>query len=65
MKYKKCPRCELNYILQEEDICKVCKDEINNVKSIFDCDENVCPFCGVNVIGNDETMCKECRLRER
>lgn len=27
-KYKKCPRCELNYILEDEDYCPVCKAEM-------------------------------------
>ena len=24
-KYKLCPRCELNYITEDEDLCDVCK----------------------------------------
>ena len=26
--YVKCPQCELNYILADEKICKVCKPEM-------------------------------------
>ena len=29
-KYKKCPRCELNYILETEDYCPICKAEMNH-----------------------------------
>ena len=28
MGYKKCPRCELNYIKDEEEYCEVCKQEL-------------------------------------
>ena len=66
MKYVKCPRCGLNYILLEEDMCQVCKDELNCKKSIFDdadYDELICPYCERNVMGVDEIMCAECRAK--
>ena len=28
MKYKKCPKCEINYILESEDCCDICKKSI-------------------------------------
>ena len=28
MAYKKCPRCELNWIKDDEDLCDVCKAEL-------------------------------------
>ena len=63
MKYKKCPRCGLNWIAQTELYCKVCLDELNGVKSIFDEDlsDNLCPICNKNPLVGDEPMCKECR----
>ena len=66
MKYKKCPRCGLNYILQEEELCQVCKDEINGKKSMFDDDRYdilLCPYCDKNPIGYDEVMCEQCMAR--
>lgn len=66
MKYKKCPRCGLNYILLYEEICKVCRDEIDRKKSIFDdedYDELICPYCDKNPIGIDEIMCAQCRAK--
>ncbi len=63
MKYKKCPRCGLNYILIDEEICKVCKDELEHKPSLFDADteeEWLCPFCYRNKIGFDEVMCAQC-----
>ena len=66
MKYTKCPRCGLNYILQGEKLCKVCIDEIEGRKSIFDDDEFgelICPYCERNSMGIDELMCAECRAK--
>ena len=30
-KYKKCPRCEINYILEDEDYCEICKEELRGI----------------------------------
>lgn len=67
MKYKKCPRCELNYIVADEEICIVCKDELSGKKSIFDEEEQlICPFCQRNCLTPQELMCPACRAkRER
>ena len=27
-KYKKCPRCEVNYILNDEEYCEICQLEM-------------------------------------
>lgn len=66
MKYKRCPRCGLNYITQDQSLCKVCSDELAGRKSIFD-EENfgefVCPFCEKNPIDIDDIMCAECRAK--
>ena len=66
MKYKRCPRCGLNYILQNEQLYRVCKDELEGRKSIFD-DESfsqlLCPYCEKNPIGIDDVMCAECRAK--
>jgi len=66
MKYKKCPRCGLNYILTEEQFCKVCTDEMNGKKSIFDeadYGELICPYCEKNCMGIDDVMCKQCAIK--
>ncbi len=66
MKYKRCPRCGLNYILQDQQLCSVCIDELTGKKSIFD-DENfgelLCPYCEKNPIEIDDIMCAECRAK--
>ena len=64
-KYKKCPRCELNYILETEDYCPVCKDELSGVATNdLDYDEafeRICPRCGINPITEDQEYCDACR----
>jgi len=66
-KYKKCPRCELNYIALKESYCNVCKAELKLVPSSFleDGEEEeldiLCPVCKINYIGFDEDMCSVCR----
>lgn len=66
MKYKRCPRCGLNYILLNDQLCKVCCDEIDGKKSIFD-EENfgelICPYCEKNILDIDDVMCAQCRAK--
>ncbi len=66
LKYKKCPRCGLNYIRCEETLCSVCRDELNGKKSIFDEDDQdgfLCPYCEKNYMGIDDVMCKQCQSK--
>ena len=67
LKYKKCPRCGLNYILLTEETCKVCLDELSGTKSIFDqeADDLICPYCQRNKMGIDEIMCSRCAMKRR
>ena len=69
-KYVKCPRCELNYILEDEDYCHVCKSEMKHHTEADDElldleDMELCPVCGQNYIKEDQTMCDECRGRSK
>ena len=65
-KYVKCPRCELNYILEGEDYCYVCKSEMkhhneNEESDLLDIEDmELCPICGQNYISEDQAMCDEC-----
>ena len=66
-KYVLCPRCELNYILEEEEYCDVCKAQMKGQKLMFAIDDEdegeelvVCPVCGKNMIRPEEKMCKQC-----
>lgn len=67
--YKKCPRCELNWIREDEDLCDVCKAELKlggGIELIEDDEEGegenrICPICKINPIEEGEIMCAACR----
>ncbi|MEG2453520.1 MAG: hypothetical protein RSB20_01495, partial [Clostridia bacterium] len=67
--YKKCPRCDLNWIKIEEDLCDVCKAElkIGGIKLIEDdeveeeTEERICPVCKINLLDDGEEICANCR----
>ncbi len=70
-KYIKCPRCELNYILEGEDYCNVCKNEMKHHsedeydEDLLDFDDmELCPVCGQNYVKEDQPMCDECRKKK-
>ena len=73
-KYKKCPRCELNWIAGDADLCEVCKAELGKASSIsliedeeeealYD-EERVCPVCKVNYLSEGEDVCSACRAAQ-
>ena len=60
-KYKKCPRCELNYITVDTDYCDVCKAEMKLISDdSLNEDMELCPVCGQNFVSVDQVMCDEC-----
>lgn len=62
-KYKKCPRCELNYIREEDDYCEVCKLEMAGEYLIDDEEELLCPKCKANYIEPGEKLCAYCMAK--
>ena len=63
-KYKKCPRCELNYILADQDLCQVCLTELKLAPSDDEEEDmELCTLCGKNLITVDQVMCDECAKR--
>ena len=62
IKYIKCPRCELNYIPDTEEMCDICKAELGLetdivlLDDIIDDEEplKLCPICKTAYIGLDE-----------
>lgn len=66
-KYVKCPRCDLNYILEGEQYCDVCKAELKLGPQLMYADdedkaeEKLCPKCKQVYIFIDEDMCENCR----
>ena len=59
MAYEKCPRCELNYILDGGKLCSVCKKEVCGESERDDVPE-MCSECGENpaVVGRE--LCASC-----
>lgn len=68
-KYIICPRCELNYIKEQDELCNVCKAELGLLGKNFLIPEDeleaesgkLCPICHVNYIDEDEEMCIICK----
>ncbi len=70
-KYIKCPRCDLNYIEEDKELCEVCLAERQGRHLRFaDIDEfgsddseatKLCPICGENYISLTESCCEDCR----
>ncbi len=68
---KLCPRCEINWIKEDEDYCKVCKAELGLDGGIEldllsdDDDYTVCPICGENEIKEGQEMCNACYIEQK
>lgn len=62
MPYKKCPRCNLNYIKDFENLCMVCIEDLGSTtRSLSEDDDlDICPECGENVIKVGEDICVQC-----
>ena len=74
-KYIKCPRCELNFIIEgKQDYCDVCVAKMKGSRLQFaDLEDEeleaeleseaaeLCPVCGVNNMRFGETMCEACK----
>lgn len=66
MKYKKCPRCDMNYVSETQNFCTICLAEMSGKSTNFDPIEwDFCPFCEKNKLKNGEEMCKKCMEKRR
>ena len=68
-KYVLCPRCELNYILEEQEYCDVCKAQLKKgPQLLFAVDDEeddqdlmeLCPKCHQNYLKPGQTLCRQC-----
>lgn len=59
MALRKCPRCELNYILDDGDLCTVCREEVRGSRSRDDA-VVMCSVCGEEPALPGEDVCKHC-----
>ncbi len=68
--YIKCPRCDLNWIKNDQGLCDVCKAELKMegatllVDELEDDDLVLCPVCKQNYMNPSDEMCEQC-LAER
>lgn len=64
MAYKKCPRCNLNYIKDTDVLCKICLEEVGKALRSNDEEEeyDICPECGEHIIKAGEEMCYQCMM---
>ena len=59
MKLIKCPRCELNYIYENEKICSVCKRDVRGEAEQDDILE-LCSECGEHPVMPGQELCMYC-----
>lgn len=58
MGFRKCPRCELNYITDNETLCKVCKREIRGDDRLEVID--LCTVCNERPVMPGKDICLVC-----
>ena len=58
MGLKKCPRCELNYIKDDEKLCNVCKRTAKHEEEPEE--EAICIECGEHPAMKGKDICAEC-----
>ncbi len=59
MGFVKCPRCELNYILDGGALCTVCRKEVRGEDEMEDIAE-LCSECGENPVVPGSELCASC-----
>ena len=63
MGLRKCPKCELNYIRDDEQYCEVCRRSMKGGDSDADEGVTICVECGENPAVRGSELCAIC-LRE-
>lgn len=59
MALRKCPKCELNYILDDQSLCTVCIKEMKGINH-HDDEGDICPICGEREVAQGQEYCNEC-----
>ena len=55
----KCPRCELNYMLDMDKMCSVCRREVRGESEQYEMIE-LCSECGENPVVPGQDLCAYC-----
>ena len=58
MAWIKCPRCEMNYIQEDEKFCKVCKREMKGEKTREEVE--ICTVCNEHPVMPGKDVCLMC-----
>lgn len=56
----KCPRCELNYMQDTEQVCDVCRKQMKGVRDEPEDTGNLCAECGENLALKGREYCAYC-----
>lgn len=59
----KCPRCELNYMLDTDKLCSICRREVRGESETDEVVE-LCSECGENPVVPGQELCAAC-LKDR
>lgn len=63
MRVMKCPRCEINFIREDEKVCSICRRDIKG-EAAPETNIDMCIECGENPSAPGEDLCVFC-LNER
>lgn len=58
-KLRKCPRCELNYILDDGPVCSVCYEDLHGHKK-KEAQDYLCSACGEHAPVRGQDLCAAC-----
>lgn len=58
MALRKCPKCELNYIKDDQSMCDVCAKALKS--AVFMDDADICPNCGERTVASGKEFCSVC-----
>ena len=65
MALRKCPKCELNYIKDDEKYCNICKRDMKREADETDDLQNLCIECGENKALRGQDVCGYCLAEKR
>ena len=64
MSIVKCPRCEINFIKEEDGYCAICKKELSG-EALREENVDICMECGRRPTVAGEELCKKCLKEHR
>ncbi len=65
MGFRRCPKCDLNYIREDEKLCKVCSRSVKAAVEDEGIDAVMCIECGERPHIPGGELCKECLAEKK